>query len=470
MAQHIAIVGGGITGLATAFYLQSEIENRGLPLRYTVVEASHRWGGLIDTVRKNGFVIEKGPDSFLERKKYATQLCVDLGLEDELVHNQVGQAYIYHDHQLHPVPQGSVMGIPTDLTSFLKTKLLSTEGKARGLEDLLLSPSVREEDQSVGAFLRQRFGDELVNRIIEPLVSGVYGSPIEELSLEATYPQYPMLLKRYGSLIKAFKDINASTKPSKGIFQTVKSGLYTMVEKLIQQLPSYALRTNHVLTKLTKSEKGYVLHFQNGERITAQSVILTIPFFATKQVLYPVLESNQFEQKAPTSAATVALGFEKGDLDIPYQGTGFIVPKSASLSLTACTWVQKKWPHAVPDGKNLLRCFVGRPGDDQIVNASDKEIVRAVIRDLQQIQGVRIQKEPEFSIVHRLKNVRPAYTVGHTKWVKRVLQQVEKYYPQVYLAGSSYHGIGLPDCIKQGREIVNTIIDSLTKEKKIVIH
>lgn len=470
MTQHIAIIGGGVTGLATAYYLHKEIQKRHLPLRFTVVEASQRWGGLIETVRKDGFVVEKGPDSFLERKQYATQLCIDLGLKDELVSNQVGQAYIYHDGKLYAVPKGSVMGIPTNLTSFLQTELISTEGKARGLEDLILHPNLVKGDQSVGAFFRHRFGDEMVDRMIEPLISGVYGSPIEDLSLEATYPEYPKLLQRYGSLIKALRKSNAAAKTSKGIFQTLTSGLSTMVEGIIQQLPAHALRTNLELKRLVKTEKGYILHFHNGQRMMAQAVVLTIPYMKAKQILRPYLDHTPYEQKEPTSVATIALAFEEEAVDIPFAGTGFIVPKGSSLQITACTWVQKKWPHVAPAGKVLLRCFVGRPDEDQMIDATDDEIVEAVVHDLQLVQGMRIRKEPMFSIVNRMKNVRPAYVVGHNRWVKRVLQQVAKHFPQVYLAGSSYQGIGLPDCIKQGREVVRAIVDSMTKEQKIAIY
>lgn len=469
--HHIVIIGGGITGLATAYYLQQEIERRHLPLRYTLVESSQRWGGKIDTFRKNGYVIERGPDSFLERKKYATQLCWDLGLKDELVNNKVGQAYIYHDHQLHPVPQGSVMGIPTNLESFLKSQLLSIEGKARGLEDLLLRPEMKQEDQSVGEFFRHRFGEEMVERIIEPLVTGVYGSSIDQLSLEATYPQYRELLLKYGSLIKAFSRMNNhATQSSKGIFQTLKSGLLTMVEKMIQRLPADALIVNQELKQLVKTAKGYRLIFNNGQRMVAQSVILTTPYLVTKRILYPYLDIMPLKQSAPTSVATIALAYAKKDLEIPFDGTGFIVPKRSSLHLTACTWVQKKWPHTTPEGKALLRCFVGRPGEDQIVDVSDEEIAEAVLNDLRQIKGIQIKKDPEFIVVRRMKKARPAYGVGHERWVKRVFQQMEKKLPQVYLAGSFYQGIGLPDCIKQGKEVTETIINSFTmKKKKIVV-
>lgn len=468
MKYHIAIIGGGITGLTIAYYLQQAIERDHLPIRYTLVESSHRWGGQIDTVRRDGFVIERGPDSFLERKKYATQLCHDLGLADQLVHNQVGQSYIYHDQQLRPIPKGSVMGIPTNFEAFLETELLTTKGKARVLEELMLKPKRKKEDQSVGEFFRDRFGEEMVERILEPLVAGVYGSSIDDLSLEATYPEYQKLLLRHGSLIRAFRKTNRQLLGSKGIFQTLRNGLLTMVEQIVEKLPSKALMTNQELKKLVKTADGYGLIFHNGQRMVAQSIILTTPYRVTRKILQPYIDVMPLERSEPTSAATIALAYAKKDITIPYEGTGFIVPKGSSLNLTACTWVQKKWPHTTPKGKALLRCFVGRPSDDRIVDASDEEITKVVLQDLQRINGIQIKNDPEFVVIHRMKKVRPLYGVGHIQWVRRLFDQLETRLPRVYLAGSSYQGIGLPDCIRQGREVVDKMIDSFFVRRMVV--
>lgn len=468
MNHHIAIIGGGITGLATAYYLQQEIEKRGLPLHYTLVESSHRWGGKIDTLRTNGYVIERGPDSFLARKKDATQLCYDLGLKEELVRNHVGQAYIYYNECLHPIPQGSVMGVPTNLEAFLQSQLLSTEGKARALEDLLLRPELKQKDQSVGEFFRRRFGEEMVERLIEPLVSGVYGSSIDHLSLEATYPQYQELLLKYGSLIKAFRKLPLTTS-HQGVFQTLKSGLQTMVERIIQRLPAEALMSGQELRKLIKTMDGYELIFDHGPKMVAQSVVLTTPYLVTKRILHPYLKIMPLKHTEPTSVATVALAYAEEGLDISFEGTGFIVPKGSPYQLTACTWVHKKWPHTTPEGKALLRCFVGRPGEDEVVDGSDEEIAGMVLRDLQRLQVIRLKKDPELIVVHRMKKARPAYGVGHQRWVKKVFEQVDRKLPQVYLAGSYYQGIGLPDCIRQGKEVAERVVHAWMMKRKMVV-
>lgn len=460
--RHVAIVGGGMTGLAAAHYLQKAIHQHKLPIRFTLIESSQRLGGKIHTHKKDGYVIEEGPDSFLERKRHTTDLAKELGLADELVNNEVGQAFIYHQQELHPVPAGSIMGVPTEMEPFLNTPLLSTKGKARGLEDLILPSGSRLDDQSVGHFFRSRFGDEMVDRIIEPLVSGVYGNPIDSLSLEATYPQYQNLLLQYGSLIRGLKEINHPSTRSKGLFQTLRSGLGSFVEKIEQSLPVEAILKNNELKRLIKRESGgYRLLLKNGRMLHADVVILTTPYPQTQKALQPYLQVDPLNQGSPTSIATVAIGFSQQAVNIHHQGTGFIVPRNEDLQISACTWVHKKWPHMTPEGKVLLRSFVGRADGDDIVNRSDEEILQIVLQDLKQIHGIQITGDPELVHIHRWKKARPAYEVGHKKWVDRLYQQLHLRLPNVYLAGSYYRGIGLPDCVEQGKQAVEQTIDSL---------
>ncbi|MFC7441660.1 protoporphyrinogen oxidase [Laceyella putida] len=461
--HHVAIVGGGITGLSVAYYLQREIEAKRLPFQFTLIEADSRLGGKIDTLRRDGYVIEKGPDSFLERKRHATQLAIDLGLEHELVNNETGQAYIYHERDLHPIPAGSVMGMPTELQPFLETLLLSTEGKARALEDLLLPVEPVAEDLSVGDFFRRRFGDEMVDRVIEPLISGVYGNPIDHLSLLATFPQYHRLLMEHGSLIKAMRYTRpkAPSKRGKGMFQTVRSGLATIVERIEASLPAVKVRKNAEITRFVKTENGYQLTLKDGAVLDAHSVVFTTPHQVTRKVLRPYLDLKPIDLAEPTSVATVSLAFPRERVQVSVKGTGFIVPRQADLRITACTWLHQKWPHTTPAGKALLRCFVGRPQADGIVHRTDEEIAEMVLEDLRNIRAMDIKGEPEFVFIHRFKESRPPYEVGHQQWVEQITHQVRSALPRVYLAGSFYKGVGLPDCIQQGKEVVGQIVSGV---------
>ena len=203
--KKVVIIGGGITGLSAAFYMQKEAREKGLALDVLLVEASNRLGGKIQTVRRDGFIIERGPDSFLIRKKSIGILAKDLGIEDELVKNATGQAYIFVNGKLHPIPAGSVMGIPTKLGPFLKTELFSLSGKLRAAGDLVMPRSSTTGDQSLGSFFRRRLGGEVVENLIEPLLSGVYAGDIDHMSLKSTYPQFYEVEKKHRSLILGMK-------------------------------------------------------------------------------------------------------------------------------------------------------------------------------------------------------------------------------------------------------------------------
>lgn len=467
-SKQVVIVGGGITGLAAAYYLHKESKQQNLPICLTLIEASCHLGGKIRTQRQDGYVIELGADSFLERKRYATDLAKELGLASELVNNEVGPAYIYQKGNLHPVPEGSVMGVPTKIEPFLKSELLSIAGKARGLEDLILKVGTLPQDLSVGDFFRRRFGNEMVDQLIEPLVSGVYGNPIDSLSLTATYPHYKHLLQKHGSLIKGLAQSNKhTTRPSKGMFQTLRSGLGTLVEKIEQALPKETVMKNNALKQLIRTADGYQLILKNGNMLKADAVIMTTPYPQTRKLLQPYLDVTSLDRTSPTSIATVAMGFHRQDVKLNYEGTGFIVPKQADFNITACTWVHKKWPHTTPANKALLRCFIGRADDDQLVFESDDRIVQSVLQDLKKIKGIQIKKSPEFVRIHRLKHSRPAYQVGHKQWVDKLYRQVQIALPNIYLAGAFYHGIGLPDCIEQGKTVAEKAIDSLQKTEPV---
>lgn len=356
------------------------------------------------------------------------------------------------------------MGIPTEFEPFLKTPLLSLSGKARGLEDLILPYQWQPKDLSVGEFFRKRFGDEMVDHLIEPLITGVYGNPIDRLSLQATYPKYQEMLMKYQSLIKGLQQTNKSRVPNKkGMFQTLRGGLSRLVEKMEQSLPSSSIYTSAELKQMIKTNQGYRLLLNNGTMFHVKTVIMTIPHPKTREILRPYLDLRPLNQSSPTSIATIALAFDQQDLQIDLEGTGFIVPRHSDFELTACTWLHKKWPHTTPKGKALLRCFVGRADDDQLVERSEEEIVQRVLQDLQQVREITIRQHPQFSIVHRWKKARPAYSVGHREWVEKINQQLNQTLPHVHLTGAFYHGVGIPDCIQQGQAMAQKVIDSLTQ-------
>lgn len=461
---HITIVGGGLTGLSAAFYLQREIEERNLPITITLLEASDRVGGKIRTNHSQGYTIEGGPDSWLERKGYATQLAIDLGLEKDLVNNAIGQSYILRQDHLYPIPPGSVMGIPTKWQAVLDSDLVSEKGKKRAGAELFRSVRVSESDQSVGQFFQKRFGRQWVEQVMEPLLSGVYGNDIEQLSLRSTFPQYESLLEKYGSLITAMRQTrtkSVGTASSKGMFQTLRSGIESLVHRLEEVLPTGLIEKNAALESIVQMSGRYRLFLQDGRTFDTDQILFTTSHPVTQKVLEQYIELPSLQNATPSSVATVALGFDAKNVQIGLEGTGFVIPRKEGYRITACTWVHKKWPHTTPEGKVLLRCFVGRAGDDLLAKRSEEEIIQIAMEELARVDSLEIHGEPEIAVVDKLLNSRPPYEVGHKEWLQDTRNRLSKVLPDIYLAGSFYEGIGLPDCIQQAKKAVTDMIESL---------
>ncbi len=452
----IAIVGGGITGLTAAYYLQQKVAKENLPYHITLIEAESRLGGKFQTIHRDGFVIERGPDSFLERKTPAVRLAKNLGIEDQLVRNRTGQAYILVGETLHKMPKGSFMGVPTDLEAFFETDLLTEKGKARVKEELILPKSEVEGDQSLGHFFRYRFGDELVENLIEPLLAGVYSSDLDEMSLSATFPNFYELEQQYGSLIKGLQHTRerpkADTGKKPGQFLSFENGLVTLIDAIENGIKDDVDIVYDKVVQIEREESGYQIELQQGNRVQADVVIMTTPHPVLPKVFSDYDLFEPLLAMPSNSVANVVLAFDESDIDQTLDGTGFVVSRNSSYRITACTWTHRKWKTTTPDGKVLLRAYVGKPTDQEIVQLTDDEIVEIVLKDLATVMDIK--GDPEFSIVTRWEKMMPQYTVGHTERIQEVRTQVEQQLPGVFLAGSSFEGVGIPDCIEQGEKIV----------------
>lgn len=465
--KKVVIIGGGITGLSAAFYMQKTAREQNLPVEVMLIEATNRLGGKIQTVRRDGFVIERGPDSFLIRKKSMEIFAKDLGIDGELVRNATGQAHILVNGRLQPIPAGSVMGIPTKMGPFLKSDLFSLAGKLRAAGDIVLPRSGIDEDQSLGHFFRRRFGGEIVENLIEPLLSGVYAGDIDHMSLQSTYPQFYQVEKKHRSLILGMKKTTPKQVPQKdghgaskqGAFHSFRNGLESIVEAAEHQLEPDTVKKGIRIDTITKRGNQTVLELNNGETVIADAVIVATGHMAASQLFasHGLLEGLKDIQT--TSVATVALAFPRDAVIQDKEGTGFLVSRSSDYSITACTWVHRKWPTTTPEGKILLRAFVGRIGEEAIVDLPDDEIERIVLQDLGKI--LTINDKPDFTVITRFKNDRPQYRVGHRQRVDAARAELQKEFPNVKLAGASYDGVGLPDCINQGKAAVEEVLGEL---------
>ncbi|MFC4559173.1 protoporphyrinogen oxidase [Virgibacillus kekensis] len=460
----IVIVGGGITGLSAAYYLRKEITENNLPYEVKLVEASDRLGGKIKTKHHDGFVIEQGPDSFLARKQPAVKLTEELGMSDELVRNGTGQSYILVNNKLHKMPTGAFMGIPTQVRPFLFSGIFSPKGKLRAGFDFVLPKSKPVSDQSLGGFFRHRFGNELVENLIEPLLSGIYAGDIDDMSIMATFPNFYNLEQEHRSLIKGLQKTmpkrKKSTGKKPGMFFSFKNGLGSLVDKLADELNGlYSLNT--AVDHVEKKEHGYHLLLSSGEVYKADAVIMATPHHTLPRMFSQYDLFEDFNDIPATSVANVAMAFDQSAIKKDIDGTGFVVSRNSDFRITACTWTHKKWPNTTPDGKALLRCYVGRPSDQSVVDLSDEEITEIVLRDLN--KTMNITEKPEFSVITRWKNAMPQYTVGHKERIARVRNSADRELPGVFLTGSSYEGIGVPDCIDQGEKAVADVLGYLSK-------
>ncbi|MFD2042747.1 protoporphyrinogen oxidase [Ornithinibacillus salinisoli] len=459
----IVIVGGGITGLSAAYYLQKEIKANDLPYEVKLVEASNRLGGKIKTIRKNGFTIEQGPDSFLSRKKPAVKLAEEVGLGDQLIRNGTGQSYILVNNKLHKMPSGAFMGIPTQVRPFLFSGIFSLKGKFRAGFDFLLPKGKPVNDQSLGAFFRHRFGDELVENLIEPLLSGIYAGDIDDMSLMSTFPNFYNLEQEHRSLVKGLQKTMPKSKKSTGkkpgMFFSFADGLETLVEKVIENLDDVSIHTGASVDHIEKKEFGYHLLLSNGDVLKADAVIMATPHHAIPKMFSKYEFLKTFNEMPATSVANVALAFDESAIKKDIDGTGFVVSRNNDYRITACTWTHKKWPKTTPEGKALVRCYVGRPSDQSVVDLSDEEIIDIVLTDLN--KTMNITAKPEFSVVTRWKNAMPQYTVGHQERIANIRKEASTQLPGVFLTGCSFEGIGVPDCIEQGEKAVSDVLGFL---------
>jgi len=468
--KKVAIIGGGIAGITAAYYLQKEAKEKGLPIESVLIEASPRLGGKIQTYTENGYVIEKGPDSFLARKLSASRLAEEAGLKDQLVHNGAGKSYILVKDQLHSMPGGAIMGIPTKITPFITSGLFSPLGKLRAGGDFILPRSKVAGDQSLGQFFRRRFGNEVVDHLIEPLLSGIYAGDIDQMSLLATFPQFYEVEQKYRSLILGMKKATPKRKPqekgqpakkSPGMFLSLKGGLESLVRAIEAKLAPGTVIKGVAVENVKRVDGHYVVQLSSGEERTFDSIIVSVPHKQTAKIFSDYSFFEPFKEIPSTSVANVAMAFPASAVKRDIDGTGFIISRDSGYSMTAVTWTHKKWPHSAPSGKALLRCYVGRPGDEEIVSRSDEEIVQTVLHELN--KTMNIDAEPELTVITRWHDAMPQYTVGHKDRLKTITTKMASELPGVFLAGASYEGLGVPDCIDQGEKEVKKVLEYLSE-------
>lgn len=458
----VVVIGGGIAGLAAAHHLQEMASREDRPLRIRLVESSRRLGGKVSTVRRDGFLLEGGPDSFIPQKPWALELTRSLGLGDQLLASNDHQrgAFIVRDGELLSLPEGMSLLIPRSWSSFLRSPLLSWRGKLRVAGERWISPRTQLEDESLADFVRRRLGNEALERLAEPLLAHIHVADIEKMSVAATYPRLTDLERRHGSLTRGLGKI---PRPPEGkvppLFWTLRGGMEQMIDALARRLPPESTMLGaKALRLLSNGEDGFRVELDGQEDLLTRAVILAVPAFVAAELVLDLDPSaaRQLTEIRYVSMATLSLGFRREDLRHGLGGFGFFVPRKEQHHILACTWTSTKFDHRAPEDQVLLRAFLGGAFHEHTLSLDDEDLVAVVLEDLERMMQIRAR--PTLTHLQRWNRGYPQYDVHHVDRINSLQRSLKK---GLTVAGSAFHGVGMPDCIRSGQRAAEEVLQQL---------
>jgi protoporphyrinogen/coproporphyrinogen III oxidase len=461
----VLIVGGGIAGLATAY----ELHRRGVS--FHVLERTSRPGGVILSEHVDGFTFDAGPDALLIQKPAAITLCKELGLGDRLFPtSEPRAAFILRGRTLHPLPESSVLGIPRNVSALAATRLFSIAGKLRMAAEIFVKPRTDgASDESIASFIGRRFGSEAVTYLAEPLLAGIHAGDVSKLSMRALFPRFLEAERKHGSVLRAFRQIR-QPKSSNGAFMSLPGGLEEIVDALVRVLPAGSITPNATVSSIAHepiaglppsplglqrqgkahATPGYVATLESGERVAARAAVVCTPAFVAAD-LFRELDgelSRLCGQVPYASSATVALGYRREDVDHPLRGSGFVVPRVERTTIMAASWISSKWRMRAPEGRVLLRTFIGGARDPHAVERSDDELIAASREELGRLLGIR--GAPLFTRLHRWERANAQHDVGHLDLVAAIDRRLAGLHG-LFVTGSGFRGVGVPDCVADAR-------------------
>ncbi|GAV23350.1 protoporphyrinogen oxidase [Carboxydothermus pertinax] len=458
------VIGGGIAGLAAAYELFREGQD------FILIEEDNYFGGKVKTNLRDGFVIEGGPDCFLSEKPQVFQIARELKFEDKIIgtNDEFKGTYILSKGRLHELPEGLMMMVPTKIIPFVLSPLISWPGKIRMGLDLFIPPKKDDSDESLYSFVTRRLGREALEKIAEPLIGGIHAGTPEEMSIKATFPRFVEMEKKYGSLIKGMLTAKAQavkkpkTKSKTTYFMSFQKGMGELAENIVANLPEYKLFSGKKAIKISYKNGKYQTFLSDGEVIESNHVILAVPSYVAAELLEELNSdlAGLLTQTGFASSATITLAYKKADWPFAVNSFGFVVPRIEKRHLMAITYSSVKWNHRVPSEDYLLvRGFLGGAVNQEDVFLPEKDMVDLVLREIKDILGV--QAKPLFYEIFRWPKGMAQYKVGHLERLAKIDKLVEEM-PGLALAGSSYRGIGVPDCIKSGREAVRRLLNNIS--------
>ncbi len=485
----IAVVGGGMAGLGAARVLE-DARAADPAIDWQLYEGEPRFGGKVHTVRRDGFVVEGGPDSAIIEKPWPIKLARELGIGDRFAdsNEDIRKSYVYARGSLHELPEGIILMVPTRMVPFALSGLISWPGKLRMGTDLLLprggAAVSGAADESLGDFVRRRLGREALERIAEPIVAGIHAGDPEKMSVRATFPMFLDMERQHRSLILAMlkrrkarqkaaaqgasagaqaRDGAPGARPSGGgprsYFYSFRGGLQDLSDAVVASLPAERLHGDTAVTTMAPCGAGcgtsgagsgaYALQLSDGSRVVADAVVLATPAWASGELLRAAAPAAAADLASIdyVSTATVSLAFRRDQVGHDLRGFGFVVPRAEGRPVMATTWSSSKFAGRAPDGHVLLRSFLGRAGIEAAAQLDDDEMTTVVRAELRAVMG--IAAEPELVQIFRWPRGMPQYKVGHVELVAKIEAGVARV-PGVELAGGAYHGIGIGDCLREG--------------------
>ena len=471
----VVVIGGGITGLAAAHRLLELADEQGRQVEVTLVEASDRVGGVFGTRRIDDYTIETGADSFITDKPWAVDLCRRLGLEESLigVSPEYRRALILFRGRPVPAPEGLNLMAPTRFGPMLRTPLLSPLGKLRlGLEPLI-PRRASADDESLGSFVRRRFGGEMLERIVQPMVGGIYTADPEKLSLSATLPRFVEMERDYRSLTRAVLSNRRKQKANPedasgaryGMFASLAGGMSQLLDALAARIESTgAIRVGHAAVTVEPSGGDcggtpagtFQIRLSDGSEIESDAAVLTVPAHRSADLIDGWAEelAEALREIEYASSAIVVTGHRLEDIEHPLDAAGLVVPNVEGRSILAVSFLSRKFSGRAPEGRVVLRTFVGGAMHPELLGQTDEELTSLVLSELREILGVG--GRPEFSTVVHYHRAMPQYHVGHHGRVSAI-EDLASRYSRLALAGNAYRGVGLPDCIHSGESAAERI-------------
>ncbi|MGE8037520.1 protoporphyrinogen oxidase [Lysinibacillus sp. KCTC 33748] len=459
----VVVLGGGITGLCTMHYLQRQVQEKNLHVKLVLVEKNTYLGGKLHSAYEQGFILETGADSIVARHKGVMELVEELNFEQNLVYNETGVSYIYTNNELHAIPADSTFGIPMSLQSLEESTLVSEQGKKEALTDLTMPNEGFTKESSIGEFLTYYLGEELVQNQIAPVLAGVYSGDLNQLSIASTLPYLIDYKNDYGSIIKGF-DANREQflKAANKKFISFKNGLSSLIDRLEETLTDVEIIKGIATTSVKKQENQYSVTLASGKIIEANHVVMALPNEAVQSLVQDESLNGYFEQFNTASAITIYLGFDVPDNRLPADGTGYIASHNSDVICNAATWTSRKWKHTSAEGKLLVRLFYKsiNPEYERLRLMSDEELAAVALEDVRKSLG--IEETPTIVDVTKWIDQMPKYDLAHREALQGLVQELEKNYPNLSIAGCSYFGVGIGACIQNGKKIGEELAEKLS--------